>query len=76
VTHRTSNKLNQNSTSWQDVYAPGAFIIFKCTRDYPIAFGVGIQWCPNLISDPAFGNKRDAIHVGAFMAWDVPLFTF
>jgi hypothetical protein len=63
---------------WEQVFAPGLFVVFNATRNIPLSVGVGLQAVQNLReSNTDTGSSRvDVVRFGAFIGVDATLFQF
>lgn len=78
VSYRLENDTAQtrNDFSWNDIMAPGAFIMFGITKEIPISFGAGVQFGPILQKFDNETSKKRIFRWSVFLALDIPLFNF
>ena len=76
ASRRLDDDDTERDTEWKDVWAPGVFVTVPMGYKLPLTLGAGAQFSPALRVDPVSGEPRDVIRFTAFVAWEVPLYTF
>ncbi|HEX5869026.1 MAG TPA: hypothetical protein VFY65_01350, partial [Longimicrobium sp.] len=74
-----SSRLNGGNTdetdaSLEQVFAPGAFLVWNLTRTLPLSIGVGGQMAPDL--RVRNGEEVDVFRIGFFVGADLTIFHF
>jgi len=62
-----------SNVNFRAVVAPGAFLVFGITREFPLSFGFGFERTSNVRQDAMSGNKLRAYDASVFLSIDVPI---
>jgi len=71
-----SSKNEKPSLGFDQIFAPGCFIIFGVSNNYPISYGVGYQYLPKLREISSDVSRINVHRISLFIGIDLALFRF
>jgi len=69
---RFNSSTNTNAPTLKDIVAPGFFLTFGISKNWPLTLGTGYQYAPRRSTDPQSGAAIPANRILIFAAVDIP----